>query len=110
MNERNKSLNIESKVLNVSGNSTSSYWQKRMDLLHRSVQSVVHNGSNALAVTAAMIPSSLKRLSLESINNANNITSQDVTSKSPKSFIDRTTLLRGRVSPKQNKVYKFSFY
>lgn len=89
----------------VNGNSTSSYWQKRMDLLHRSVQSAVHIESNALAVTTAIIPS-LKRLSLDTINNSNFLLSQDLTLKSSKSFIDKT-LLKGWVSPKQIKVFFF---
>lgn len=41
--------------------SSSSYWQKRLDLLHRSVQSVVNNGT-------ALAAASLRCLNLDPIN------------------------------------------
>lgn len=74
-----------------------------MDILHRSMQSIVNNGSNALAVTASIIPS-LKRLSFDTTNSSNSLLSQDLTTKCSKSLIDKN-ILKGRVNTKQVKVF-----
>lgn len=68
--------------------SSSSYWQKRLDLLHRSVQSVVNNGT-------ALAAASLRRLNLDNNNS--------LISKNAIEPLENFTKVAQLLSPNNNK-------
>ncbi|KAI1717375.1 serine/threonine-protein phosphatase 4 regulatory subunit 1 [Ditylenchus destructor] len=84
LNQDEKKVQSQSSP-NSSLDSSSSYWQKRLDLLHRSVQSVVNNGS----ALAAALPASLRRLSLDTSGHNNSPTTSEDDGKSPQSNVSR---------------------